>query len=282
MKPVWVFVAGSYRTGSTTHFQMTRDVVVAGNAGIAIGYHNERRLRDFDALDFGNLEAVREIYARHKIACPFDKPPQFSRKAPYIVCKVFEYLPDGFRGESSHGKLLHRQKRIRAVVSVRDPRDIATSMRRREEQRSDDGRRENTPFDFENLVTQKFPVWLAAMEKWVDLGPEVSLVSRFEEFTRDLEQEVRRIAAHLKVEVDDDTVQRIAAEYEIDAIRERKDKFWKKRRKDPDVNEDPALPSIPALLFASSGQWRRELSKEEARLVYRVNRAFFERFGYAE
>jgi len=285
-KPIWVFEAGTYRTGSTTHYQMVRDVVQTTNSGIAIGYHNERRLRGFDALDFSDLEAVQAIYKEHykdrKIACPFTEVPQFSRQAPYIVCKVFEYLPDGFRKGPSHGQLINRQKRLKVVVSIRDPRDIATSMRRREEQRSDDGRKDSKPFDFEELVTQQFPIWLGAVEKWIDLGPDVTLVSKFEDFTQNLEGEARRIAAHLSIEIDDATAQRIAGDYQVDAIRKRKDKFWQKRRKDPDVNEDTALPSIPALLFASSGQWQRELSKEEAKLVYRANRGFFERFGYRE
>jgi len=280
-KPVWVFVAGPYRTGSTTHYEMTRDVVQMTGSGIAIGYHNERRLRSFDALDLGDLEAVKATYAEHKIECPFTEPPKFSRQVPYVVCKVFEYLPDGFRDGPSHGQLIHRQKRLRVIVSVRDPRDIITSMKRREEQRCDAGKN-GAGFNFEEVATEKFPIWLGAAQHWADLGPDVALVSKFEDFTRDLEGEVRRIAAHLGIKIDDIAAQYIAASYQVDAIRKRKDDFWQKRRKDPDVNEDPALPSIPALLFASSGQWQRELSKEEAEMVYAANKGFFERFGYSK
>lgn len=278
--PTWVFEAGTYRTGSTTHYEMTRDVVEAANAGYAIGYHNERRLREFDDLGLSDLEAIKEICAHHEIECPFDEPPIFSRSPHYIVCKVFEYLPGGFRKEASHGQILHRQERIKAVMSIRDPRDIITSMRKREEQRSDDGRKDGEGFNFEYTATVQLPIWLGAVQKWADLGLDITLVSKFEDFTTNLYREVRRIAAHLDIELDNDTAKSIARKYTPDALRKRKGDYWKKRGDDPDLREDAALPSIPALLFASSGQWRDELSEEEAEMVYQANRGFFERFGY--
>jgi len=279
-KPTWVFVAGTYRSGSTTHYHMVRDVVQVAGAGIAIGYHNERRLKEFDRLDFGDLEAIRSLYAHHEIECPFEEPPTFTRPSPYIVCKVFEYLPGGFRGQTSHGQLLGRQGRIRAIISVRDPRDIATSMKRREEQRSDAGRHDGEPFDFEKLVTERFPIWLGWLTRWADMGPQACMISRFELFTRDRQGEVLRIAAHLGLDISRADVRRIADDYSVDQIRQRKDGYWQRRRETPGLREDPALPSVPALLFAKSGHWRDELSAEEADLVYESNRAFFERFGY--
>jgi len=48
-KPTWIFVAGPYRSGSTTQYEMARDIVEKTNTGIGIGYHNERRLKEFDA-----------------------------------------------------------------------------------------------------------------------------------------------------------------------------------------------------------------------------------------
>lgn len=278
--PTWVFEVGTYRTGSTTHYEMTRDIVEATSAGYAIGYHNERRLCDFDDLDLSDLEAIETVFAHHEIECPFSEPPKFSRSSPYIVCKVFEFLPDGFRDDPSHGQILHRQGRIKAIMSIRDPRDIITSMRKREEQRSDDGRKDGEGFDFERVATEQFPIWLGAVVKWADLGPGITLVSKFEDFTVNLYREVRRIAAHLDIELDDDTAKRIARNYTPEALRKRKAAYWKRRGDDPDLREDTALPSIPALLFASSGQWRGELSGEEAAMVYRANRGFFERFGY--
>jgi hypothetical protein len=287
-KPTWVFCAGTYRTASTTHYHMTRDVVEAANAGYAIGYHNERRLREFDDLNLGNLEAVKELFAHHEIECPFSEPPKFSRPSPYIVCKVFQFLPDGFRGDPSHGQILHRQGRVKAIVSIRDPRDIITSMRVRDLERGAEFDAEK----FERVATQELPAWLDGTRKWADgwkdedsginypMGPDITLVSKFEVFTRNLYREVRRIAAHLDLELDAKTAKDIARAYHPDAMRKRKDEFWKKRRDDAELREDPALPGVPALLFASSGQWRRELSEEEAGMVYEANRGFFERFGY--
>lgn len=279
-KPVWIFVAGSYRTGSTTHYEMTRDVVEATGSGLAIGYHNERRLPDFDGLDYGDLEAVKAIYAKHEIECPFDAPPKFSRDPFYIVCKVFEFLPDGFRDGTSHGQILARQNRIRAVVSVRDPRDIITSMRRREEQRSDDGRKESGGFDFQKVATKQLPIWLGAVMKWADMGPERVLISKFETFTTNLYREVRRIAAHLDLELTADEAKEIAKRYQVNTLKARKRAYWDAKQEDPELREDPALPSIPALVFASSGQWRNQLTVAEAELVYEANKAFFVRFGY--
>ncbi|NIM55155.1 MAG: hypothetical protein GTO15_11130 [Pseudomonas stutzeri] len=275
-KPTWVFTAGTYRTASTTHYHMTRDVVEAANAGYSIGYHNERRLKDFDGLDLGDLEAVKELYAHHEIECPFDEPPTFSRSPHYIVCKVFKYLPKGFRDDPSHGQILHRQGRVKAVISIRDPRDIITSQRERDRQRE-------VEFDdekFEYVATQEMPEWLADLEKWIDLGPDITLVSKFEDFTTNLYREVRRIAAHLDLELDNDVAKGIARNYTVEALKRRKKEFWEKRADNPDLREDPALPSVPALLFASSGQWREKLTEEEAEMVYRANKKFFERFGY--
>ena len=47
-KPTWVFVAGAYRTASTTQYQMARDIVEQTENGIGIGYHTERKLKEFD------------------------------------------------------------------------------------------------------------------------------------------------------------------------------------------------------------------------------------------
>ncbi len=253
-------------------------MVVTSNTGLSIGYHNERRLREFDDLDLADLEAVKELYAHHEIECPFSRPPKFSRSPHYIVCKVFEYLPGGFRGEASHGEILHRQNRLKALVSIRDPRDIITSMRVRDLDRGAEFDAEK----FERVATEELPAWLDGTKRWADLGPDVTLVSKFEDFTQNLYREVRRIAAHLDIELDNDAAKDIARQYRTEALRKRKDDYWKRRQNDPDLREDPALPSIPALLFASSGQWRRELDETEVALVYEANRDFFERFGYGE
>ena len=102
-KPTWVFVAGPYRSGSTTQYRIVEDIIDETNNGKGIGYHTEKKLKEFDVE--GNK--------------------------PFVVCKVFEFLPESFRGEESYGKTLHDEGRVMSVVSVRDPRDIIVSMRKR-------------------------------------------------------------------------------------------------------------------------------------------------------
>lgn len=241
-KPIWVFVAGTYRTGSTTHYQMTRDVVEETGNGIGIGYHTEAKLREFDAD------------SDHR----------------YIACKVFEYLPKGFRNETSHGEIIHRQERLRAIISVRDPRDIIVSMRKRDDQRGNG-------FDFKRVAAKDFPVWLGQLGQWADLGPSVALVSKFEEFTVNLLTEVRRIARHLDIELSDELAKDIARRYTIRAQQKRKEEH---RKGGPDKREDPWLPSIPGIVFGTSGHWRTWLNGVESKMVYEANSGFFERFGY--
>ena len=44
----WVFVAGIYRSGSTTQYEMVRDIVTQTGNGIGIGYHTENKLTEYD------------------------------------------------------------------------------------------------------------------------------------------------------------------------------------------------------------------------------------------
>lgn len=244
--PTWVFVCGTYRTGSTTLYQMVRDVVHIAGVGEGIGYHTENKLREHD-----------------------------QPKWRYIVCKVFEYLPDGFRGETSHGEILHRQGRIRAIMSVRDPRDIIVSMRKRHEARLSNGKPDPEGWDFKKTATENLPTWLGWSLKWADLGPEMTLLSKFEQFTQNLSQEVRRIAAHLDVELPPDIVGEIARGYTIDAMQARKT-----QAKETGEREDPWLPSVPGVVFGTSGMHRTWLNGPERRMVEESCREYMERFGY--
>lgn len=241
--PTWVFVAGPYRSGSTTQYQITRDIIEETKNGKGVGYHTEDKLREFDVE--GNK--------------------------PYVVCKVFEFLPDGFRGDESYGKELYDQDRAVSVVSVRDPRDIMVSMRKRAHQRG-------AYFDFNSVAKDDFPIWLGNVVKWID-KIERSYWSRFEEFTQNLLYETRAIAAHLGIELDDDHAKDIAGRYSIRSQYHRKQEFKKAK---PDAKEDPWLPSIPEIIFGTSGHWRTWLNGPERQLIEDVNRDFMVRFGYLE
>jgi len=247
-RPTWVFVAGTYRSASTMHYLMTEAIVERTNSGKGIGYHTEDRLMEFDVE--GNK--------------------------PYVVCKVFQFLPDGFRRSfeeqkgPSYGKAIRDEGRMMSVVSVRDPRDIIVSMRKR-----GDGR--GGGFDFERVATESLPEWLGDVVKWIDFDPARSYWSRFEEFTQNLLRETRAIARHLKIDLADDLAKDIAAELTISAQRKRQEEF---KKAEPNAREHPWLPSIPGIVFGSSGHWRTWLAASEARMVEDANRAFMERFGY--
>jgi hypothetical protein len=239
-KPTWVFIAGPYRSGSTTQYQITRDIVEETKNGIGIGYHTEGKLKEFDA------------------------PGQ-----RYVVCKVFEFLPDGYhdihdgeRFKPSYGKAIHGEGRAMAVVSVRDPRDIIVSMRKRS----------GDQFNFQRTATVDFPRWLGNAAKWADVG----YWSRFEDFTLDLPGEVRRIAAYLGIRVGGRHAEDIARRYTVGEQRKRGEEY----NRPPEV-EKRHLPSVPGIVFGTSGHWRTWLNEAEWKMVYEANKEFFKRFGYA-
>ena len=239
-KPTWVFVAGPYRSGSTTQYQMTRNIVEETENGIGIGYHTEGKLKEFDT------EGPR-----------------------YVVCKVFEFLPEGYhdihdaeRFKPSYGKVIYDEGRLRAVVSVRDPRDMIVSMRKRS---GDD-------FDFKHTATVEFPRWLGNVEKWIALG-ELTHCSRFEDFTLNLLREVKAIAAHLEIEIGDEHAKSIAKRYTISEQRKRKDEYDRPGNK-------RHLPSVPGIVFGTSGHYATWLTTPERKMVYEANQGYFERFGY--
>lgn len=250
-KPTWIFVAGTYRTASTTHYQMTRDIVEETNNGIGIGYHQEKKLEKFDNID------VR-----------------------YVVCKVFEFLPEGFRGKQSLGEGFLRAKRLKAVVSVRDPRDIMVSMKKRsidlgKKIISAESSHSDNEWSIHENATVNFPIWLGWLEKWADLGPAITLVSRYEDFTANLYREVQRISDHLNIKISPDHAKSIAKRYTIPEMKKRK-----QEKRDAGEKEDKWLPSVPAIVFGTSGIHRTWLTGPEKNLVEEHNRAFMEKFGY--
>lgn len=250
MESTWVFVAGTYRTASTTQYQITRDIVEETHNGIGIGHHQESKLAQVDG---GN--------------------------ARYVVCKVFEFLPDGFRGKPSLGKCFLDEGRLKAVCTIRDPRDIIVSMRKRSVDLGKDivweGNSCGNQWSFVQTACRDFPKWLGDLEKWANLGTDITLVSRFEEFTRNLYREVMRIAEHLDIDIADKQAKDIASRYTISAMAQRK-----RTAKAEGVSEDPWLPSVPTVVFGSSGLYNTWLSYRERELVEKHNGDFMRRFGY--
>jgi hypothetical protein len=242
--PTWVFVAGSYRSGSTTQYQITEDIVTETNNGKGIGYHTEKKLEEFDVP--GNKQ--------------------------YVVCKVFEFLPDSFKGGPSYGAKIHADGRMMATVTVRDPRDIMVSMRTRDTNRG-------VLFNVTEVAKDELPIWLGNVEKWIKLGLDKAYWSKYEEFTLNLLRETRAIAEFLKIPLTVAHAKNIAKRYTITAMEAKKKEFKKKK---PEEREHPWLPSIPGVLFGTSGQHKTWLSVQERRAVEENNADFMRRFGYLE
>lgn len=247
--PFWIFVSGTYRTASTTQYCITRDIVEETNSGIGIGYHTEGRLEERD---------------------------KSTRKGHIVVCKVFKFLPE----TSKWGELFLSEHRLKALCTIRDPRDIIVSMKARALARHDDD------FNLNKTVTEDFPIWLGQLEQWIDLGPEITLVTKYEEFITNLYKEAKRIAEFLGIDADDDLLKTIAKCYTVQAqVKAREDhrkavQEARKEKKD-EPKEDPWLPSIPSIKFGTSGHWRTWLSTGEITVVNDICGKFMERFGYS-
>jgi len=129
-KPTWVFNCGIYRSASTTQYQITRDIVEAVDRGRGIGYHSRKKLQANDVPNDGK----------------------------YIVCKAFVFLPSVCRMTSG----FLDENRLKAVCSIRDPRDVIASMKVRHNRHFAD------PFPTRHRITVDLPQWLRDLQQWVE------------------------------------------------------------------------------------------------------------------
>lgn len=250
-KPTWVFVAGPPRSGSSTQYDMTRTVIEDNNKGIGIGYHTEEKLIEWDKTG-------------HDM----------------IVCKVFAFLPeyyydthDGMRKRESYGKRIFDEGRLKAVCTVRDPVDMIASMKWRAFKRNDN------KFNFKEELN-KLPVWLGDVTKWIDLGPDITYWSKFEEYTTLLPREVSSIARHLGVDLSDDEHHRIGNLFTIEAIERRRGKQHNQPPPDEINWKNRHLPSVPSILFGIPGAGKTHLSWPQRKAIREISAEFIERFGY--
>lgn len=241
MKPTWVFVSGIYRSGSTTHYQMCRDIVEKSGNGIGIGYHTESKLKEYD-----------------------------KEKHRYIVCKVFEPLFIGFRGEKSYAKKFFDENRVKAIATIRDPRDVITSMKKRSEGRTKAG--DKAEWSFDETVKENFPVWFKRLDDWIEWG---AMLTRYEKMINNLYREAKRIAEYLEIEIDDDALKTIAKAYTIPEIQKRKQESKEKKEK-----EDNFLPSVPGIVFGTSGAHNTWLTVPERKTVEESVKWFIDKYGY--
>jgi len=245
-KPTWLFCAGTYRSGSTTQYRIARDIVEETGNGIGRGYHTEAKLVKFDIPD------------THR----------------YVVCKVFKCLPlDGFKGRTSHARVFYEENRLKAMITVRNPLDIITSMMERHRRQMENKKDNEVPFDFHHRATIDFPEWLGDLDKWVSL--EGVLASRFEVFTKDLAGEVNRIAKYLGITLPPSKAEEIASHHTIKAIKD-----YKRIMRDQKKKEDPYLPAIPGILFGKPNIYQDYLTPQQIALMKQHNGNWMMRWGY--
>ena len=230
----WVFVAGIYRSGSTTQYEMTRDIVTKTKNGIGIGYHTENKLQEYDD-------------SKHKI----------------VVCKVFEPLFKSFNGEPSYADKFFRENRVKALVTMRDPRDVMTSMKKRSEGRKVDGK--HTEWSFDETL-ENFPYWFQRVDDWIEWG---AMATKYEDMILNLYAECKRIANHLEIDADDDLLKSVAKNYTVQAIQKRKQ------------DGKGMLPSRPGIVIGMSGAYKTWLSGSERKAVEEKTKWFIEKYGYS-
>ena len=238
--PTWIFIVGPYRTASTTEYQIVRDLVEETDSGKGVGYYDQAgwKVQNFDDPEHGEM----------------------------IVCKNFEYLPD----LDPNVRAFFTEHRLKACATIRNPLDIATSMKLNAKKLGNDN------WSFEKTVTEFFPLWLGNFEQWVNnLHPDRIIVLRFEWFIEHLYEATESLAEFLNIEKDDKLVKRIAVKYNKKSIMHRKDKAHKKGEK-----EDEWLPSIPPIVTGRSGAYREHLTPGEIELVKDANGAFMRRWNY--
>lgn len=235
-RPTWVFTVGTYRTASTCQYQIVEDVVQMTESGIGVGYHTSGKLDDWDEY----------------------------RPGRYVVCKVFKYLPE----ISTRANEFLKEGRLRAIGSIRDPRDIITSMKKRANER--------WPGEKDKVLGEELPIWLGDFMKWVSLGPQITRVSRFEDFTVNLPWEVREIARFLEIDLPEGMDSEIAAKNTKEAQLARAAKLRELGIKE----EHPMLPHLPGIVFGTSGQWAELLEPDEVRKVEQVAGSLMRRWEY--
>lgn len=229
----WVFVAGIYRSGSTTQYEIVRDIITQTGNGIGIGYHQEKKLKEYD-----------------------------TDKNKTVVCKVFEPLHIGFEGKPSYAQKFFAENRVKALVTIRDPRDVMTSMKKRSEGRNEKGN--HIEWSFEETLNN-FPVWFKRLDDWIEWGAEVT---RYEEMILNLYAECKHIADYLGIEADDDLLKSVAKNYTISAINKRKQEG------------KGMLPSRPGIVMGTSGAYKTWLSGPERKAVEDKVGWFMEKYGY--
>jgi hypothetical protein len=152
----------------------------------------------------------------------------------------------------------------RGIYTFRDIRDVYSSMMQQ---------RQKT---FECLWQENFlDTCLDNYKGWTML-PNV-LISRYERIIEDVANEVRRIAAHLRIELPAEQADQIAASYSLEAQKARIAAFKQnllQMRRDPndhreleDYHDENSLLHMNHINAVKTGRWQDDLTPEAATLI---------------
>lgn len=247
--PIWVFVTGTYRTGSTTQNRIAAAIVEHVHRGKGIGYHKESRLVEHDQDD-----------------------------DEFIVCKVFRYLPD----ESETATRFLEEGRIRVIGTVRDPRDIFVSMQERSRRSG-----KIDEFDGKKVINEGLPMWLGWFDTWVDRVPrDMVYVSKFEVMIHDLSVEALQISSFLGIGITRKEAMTLTNPFRLPEQQKAKAEYWRNRRRlekkgEKAPREHPVLPSLPAVVFGTSGHWKTWLNHSQVRMIEKSCKRYMARWGYS-
>lgn len=214
-KPIWIFEFGMYRTGSTSHYLLIEGIIEELGLGQGIGYHTDERLNTYERYN-----------------------------GQFVVCKVFRPVCE----ESQTGKVIKQEGRVRAIGTIRDPRDIVASMKKR-----------GVNFSWENTM-EEWPKWMGWFLKWCSYGPDVTRVAKYEDFTKDPVREALEIAKFLNIRLNLKQAQNVAQRATLEYQKELNEKAKEENR-----SAHPWLPSIPGPAFGKSKNWPEVLTAQEKR-----------------
>ena len=182
------------------------------------------------------------------------------RDAPNYVCgsdvwwvaKSHNYLPELFR-DMQDGS-------AKALVTIRDPRDIAVSMMQLK----------SMTFD-EVMKWNVIPRGIHQQMLWANNHSEC-IVLRYEDFVDDISLLAWVISGMLELEVNEELINALATTYSFEQNKARSDKIGK-------VETDLLFPGH--LQTGEVGIWKRELTQAQANEIRQViGNGWFQRWGY--
>jgi hypothetical protein len=202
------------------------------------------------------------------------------RRIPWHVPEAFGRVRrtagavDGFAVFKAHGLTPEMREEVesngaRVITSHRDIRDVVVSAMRK------------NGWSFRRIWREdRLRYWTRRFEEWANLPG--AMVSRYESLARNLEEETRRIAAHLSIPLRDGEAGVIADAYAIQRQQERTEAVRRRRETTGEaVKFDPhSLLHHNHIASGESGGYRAVLRPAEIRAIEDECGDWMERWGY--